>query len=260
MAYAKVSADNGINWLTSGVSMVMANPAVFLVMGLILAVIGLVPVLGGLALAILGPALVGGIVFAAREHAAGRPTDIAQLFQAFREPGKIGPMLLLCIPGVAGGFALLVVVMVFAASALIGGGFAALEHGGMHLVGALGGGAIVALLLALVIGLVMYSLQLFAVPRVMLDGVEPFAAMRESFEACRANFGAFVLYCAVVVVAWVVLGFVLLFIPLLGWLALSLVSWAVIGCATYAAWHQVYGDGAVSAPEPAPTTPEPPAA
>ncbi len=91
----KVDAGKGFAWITGAVELIFKNPLVFLVMGLIFAVIGIVPILGSLALLVIGPALLGGMVYAAREQAAGRPADIAQLFQAFREPGKIGPILLL---------------------------------------------------------------------------------------------------------------------------------------------------------------------
>ncbi|MGA9421116.1 MAG: BPSS1780 family membrane protein [Rhodanobacteraceae bacterium] len=254
MSMHKVPAEKGIKWLASGVSLILSKPAVFLVMGLILAAINLVPVLGGLALAILGPALLGGIAFAAREHSLGRSTDVGQLFRAFQQPGKIGPMLLLCLPGVVGGFALLILFFVFAASALLGGGFAALENGSAaNMLGTFGGGALILLLISLAIVLVMYALQFFAIPRVMLDNIEPFAAMRESLGACRTNAGAFLLLCVVLLIVFVVLAVILMFIPLLGWLALMTAGWAVTGCAMYVAYVDVF------APEPT-AQPLPPAA
>ncbi|MGA8278405.1 MAG: BPSS1780 family membrane protein [Rhodanobacteraceae bacterium] len=252
MSVHKVTAESGIKWLTSGVSLVLSKPAVFLVMGLILAAINIVPVLGGLALAILGPALLGGMVFATREHSLGRSTDVGQLFRAFQEPGKIGPMLLLCLPGIVGGFVLLILFLVFAASALVGGGLTALENGsGANFLGALGGGALIFLLIALIVVLAMYALQFFAIPRVMLDSIEPFAAMRESFGACRTNASAFILLCAVMLIAFVVLGFILLFIPLIGWLALMTAGWAVTGGAMYFAYTQVFGSAPAPQPSPA---------
>ncbi len=258
MGVRKVAAENGIKWLSSGVSLVFSKPAVFLVMGLILAAINIVPLLGGLALAILGPALLGGIVFAAREQSLGRSTDVGQLFRAFQEPGKIGPMLLLCLPGVVGGFVLLIFFLIFAASALIGGGLTALEDGsGANFLGALGGGALVFLLIALFVVLAMYALQFFAIPRVMLDGIEPFAAMRESLAACRTNAGPFILLCVVLLVAFVVLGFVLLFVPFLGWLALMMAGWAVTGCAMYVAYRDIFDQVVIAQPLPPSEPPAP---
>ncbi len=59
MSYRTVEAGRGVGWLTDAVALVLRNPAVFLVMALIVAVIGAVPVLGQLTLLVIGPALWG---------------------------------------------------------------------------------------------------------------------------------------------------------------------------------------------------------
>src|SRR5215467_12941006 len=157
MSYGKVDAGSGLGWLTEAIGLVFKNPVVFLVMGLILAAINFVPILGGLALTIFGPAFIGGIVFAAREEAEGRKAEIPHLFRAFQEPGKIGQMLLLCLPAIAGGAILVVLALVFGIGALIGGGITAAGGSGFGW-GALGGGMLVLCLAALVIGFFVYAL------------------------------------------------------------------------------------------------------
>lgn len=253
MAFARVEAGNGIGWLSEAIGLVFKNPAAFLVMGLIVAVINFIPLLGGLVLTICGPAFLGGIVYAAREESRGGKAEIVHLFRAFQEDGKIGPMLLLCLPAIAGGAILLVFGFVFGLSALIGGGVAAANGTSMGW-GALGGGIVILCLIAVAVAFVIYALQFFAVPRVMLDGAEPFAAMKESFSACLANLGAFLLFVVVLGVAFVVLAFVLMLIPLIGWIALVMVATAVFGCAQYLAYRQVYGSAATM-PPPAPEAP-----
>jgi hypothetical protein len=252
MSFAKVEAGKGVAWLTEGVRLVTANPVAFLVMGLIVAVINLIPVLGGLALMICGPAFLGGIVYAAREEAEGRKAEIPHLFRAFQEPGKIGPMLLLCLPTVAGAVVVVVCGLVFGLGALIGGlsGAADSTTG----LGALGGGLFLLLLIGVAVTFVIYALQFFAVPRVMLDGMEPFAAMKESLNACLANAGAFIVFGVVLVVAFIVLGIVLTIIPFLGWLALAMAMTVVFACGEYAAWREVFaGSTATTAPPPPPS-------
>jgi len=251
MSFGKVEAGNGVGWLTEAVNLVMRNPAAFLVMGLILAVINIVPILGGLAFTIFGPALLGGLVFAAREEAEGRKAEIQHLFRAFQEPGKIGPMLLLCLPAIVGGAVLLCLGLVFGIGALLSGGLSAASGSGFAW-GALGGGVMVLIVLGLLIAFAVYAMQFFAVPRVMLEGIEPFAAMKESLNACLANIGAFLLFGIILVVAFVVLGIVLMLIPILGWLALMTAGAAVFGCAEYIAWRQVYAGTATRMPPPAP--------
>jgi hypothetical protein len=249
MSFGKVDAGNGLSWLTDAVRLVFKNPVAFLVMGLILAVINFVPILGGLVLTICGPALLGGVVFAAREESEGRKAEIPHLFRAFQEPGKIGPMLLLCLPAIVGGAVLLICGFVFGLGALIGGGISAANGSNMGL-GAIGGGVFILCLIAIVLMFLIYALQFFAVPRVMLDGVEPFAAMKESLSACLANLGAFLVFGVVLFVAFIVLAVVLMILPIIGWLALIAVASVVFACAEYIAWRQVY-TGAPSQVAPA---------
>lgn len=90
MSIRTVPASRGIEWIVKAIQLILANPAPFALMGLIMAVIGVVPVLGSLALAILGPALYGGIVWAARAQRQGETARFEQLFQAFHEDGKLG--------------------------------------------------------------------------------------------------------------------------------------------------------------------------
>jgi hypothetical protein len=258
MTFGKVDAGSGMRWLTEAIGLVFRNPAAFLVMGLILAVINFVPVLGGLVLLIAGPALFGGVVYAAREESEGRKAEIAHLFRAFQEPGKIGPMLLLCLPAVVGGAVLLVFALVFGLGALIGGGLAAAGAGHGFGLGALGGGVLVLCLVALAVTLAIYAFQFFAVPRVMLEGIEPFAAMKESFSACLANLGAFLVFGIVFGVAFAVLSIVLMLVPLLGWFALCVVASVAFACGQFLAWREVFAGTA--APVAAPASPPPPPA
>lgn len=257
MSYGKVDAGRGLGWLTEAICLVFKNPVAFLVMGLILAVINFVPILGSLVLTILGPAFLGGIVYAAREEAEGRKAEIPHLFRAFQEPGKIGQMLLLCLPAIVGGAVLLVCGFVFGLGALIGGGLSA-ANGGSVGWGAIGGGVMILCIIGLVLMFVIYALQFFAVPRVMLESVEPFAAMKESLNACLANIGAFLLFGIVLVVGFCVLALVLMIVPFIGWLALIAFVSALFGCAEFVAWREVYS-GTVTPAPPATATPPPPA-
>lgn len=243
MSFRKIDASSGINWLTGAISLVLRNPVEFLVMGLIIGAINLVPVLGGLFLALCGPALAGGIVFAAREQDQGRKPEIVHLFRAFQEPGRIVPMLMLCLPSLVGGFVILVFGFVFGLSALIGGGLsaAASDGSGAHWLAALGGGFLAFGLVAVAVLIAVYALQFFAIPRVMLDHAEPWDAMKDSLAACLANIGAFLLYAVVLLVVAGVLFVVLAIIPILGWLALFTALAAVTACAQYLAYREVYG-------------------
>jgi uncharacterized membrane protein len=107
------------------------------------------------------------------------------------------------------------------------------------------------------VSLAIYAFQFFAVPRVMLDGIEPFAAMKESFSACLANLGAFLVFGIVFFVAFAVLSIVLVLIPLLGWLALFVVASVVFACGQFLAWREVFASAAAPAATPAMPPPPP---
>jgi hypothetical protein len=259
MSFGKVDAGNGVGWLTEAVRLILKNPLAFLVMGLILAVINFIPILGGLALTIAGPAFFGGIAYAAREESEGRKAEIPHLFRAFQEPGKIGPMLLLCLPTIVGAALLLVCGLVFGLGALISGGLSAANGSGMG-AGAIGGGVLLLIVIGAIVVLAIYAFQFFAIPRVMLDGVEPFAAMKESLAACLANIGAFLVFGVVFTVICCVAAMVLIWIPIIGWIAMSGVATVILGAALFVAWRQVYAAGAAAAstmPPPAPQAPPP---
>ena len=109
--------------------------------------------------------------------------------------------------------------------------------------------------------LAIYALQFFAIPRVMLDGVEPFAAMKESFSACLANIGAFLVFGVVFSVLCCVAAMVLIWIPIIGWIVMAGVGTVILGAALFVAWRQVYAGAAAATsampPPPAPQAPPP---
>lgn len=95
MTHKKLDAGAGWNWIAQGWRLFLQNPGIWVVLallfGLIYFVLGIIPIIGGLAAALLGPALFGGLVYGAREIDDGRSLELAHLFQAFREPGVPGP-------------------------------------------------------------------------------------------------------------------------------------------------------------------------
>jgi hypothetical protein len=260
MSYQKVDIASGLAWLTDAVNVALKNPAVFVVMGLIVAVISAVPLLGGLFLLFFGPAVIGGLVFAAREQDQGRTAQIGNVFQAFQEPGKLGPMLMLCLPSVAGAVVACVLVFVVLAAGLIGGAGSAIFNEPRLLVGALGGSAMIILPLALAIGLCVFALQFFAIPRVMLEGAEPMAAMKESFQACLANAGAFLVFVGLIGLGWflIVTIFSVVHLWRLAPALANLVVYSLLGSGFYRAWRQIYGGVPLPTPPSAPSPPPPP--
>lgn len=266
MSFQTVPAGQGLKWLTDAVNLILKNPAPYALMGVVVAVASMVPILGTFALAILGPALYGGIMYAAHEQERGGTADFKHLFQAFNEPGKLPKMLVLCLPGIAGGIVIGILAVIFLGSALLGAGISGNSNSSAALAG-MGFGFVVFFAIALAIGVFCYALTFFATPRVMLDNIDPIPAMQESLKACLANIGAILVYVGILfVVAMVVTILIGLVSPILAQLLLMIVLIPVVSVATYRAWREVFRRDVTqeitpvdAAPPAAPPPPAPPA-
>jgi len=247
-----VSAERGWGWYGNGWRFFMRNPGIWILLVVIYmaisVVLGLIPLLGGLINALLGPALFGGLLYGCARLEAGEPLEVAHLFQAFRDSGRTGPMLVLGAITLAGALLAL----------LLGGG---LMFGGMygtHMMGeggpamsagALSGLGLLGLLVILAINLVVAMALFYATPLVMLEGMAPVDAMKTSISGCLRNIVPLLLFG----ILFIVLAF-LAAIPLaLGFLVLIPVG---VG-AVYQSYREVY-PGRPAAPQAAPQVPPPP--
>lgn len=264
MSFQTVPAGQGLKWITDAVNLILRNPAPYLLMGLVVAVMALVPLLGTFALAILGPALYGGIMYAAREQERGGTPDFKHLFQAFNEPGKLPKMLLLCLPGIAAGIIVAIFGVFLLGGALIGAGVSSASNSSAGVGASIGVGLLFFFVIALAVGVFSYALTFFATPRVMLDDAEPIPAMQESLKACLANIGALLVYVAVLLGASLVVVVIIGMIsPTLAQLVLMVPMVPVVAVATYNAWRDVFRGtvtqefSTVDSVPPAPPAPPP---
>lgn len=238
MSFQKVEAGRGVEWIKQAFSLLMANPGVLLVGALILGVLSAIPILN-LVMVVIAPALCGGLIYAMREQDRGGTPEVGQVFAAFQQQGKIGPMLLLCLPALIGGVVLVILMFIFGGAAIMA---IAAGASGSTGAGAAGmGGIFLVLIFAIAIGLFVAATTFHAIPRVMLDGIEPFAAMKESLSASLANIGAMLLYWVIVFVVFLVLGLVIGWIPILGGLVLFSVYYGIYCGAAYAAYKDLFG-------------------
>jgi len=247
MSFKRVPPGNAVTWIGDAVKLLLANPTPFLLMGLVMTVIPLIPILGALGLLIVGPVLYAGIASAARAQASGKGADFNQLMEGFKTEGKAGPLIALCLPGLALLFVFIVLAVVialsFGAAALTAGAGAGQFDPEMGLVALFGAGGLMMLaLLMLPLALAGAALLFFAVARVMFDGLEPFAAMRESAQAAMANLGAFLITVITLFFARALIALVLGSIsPLLGALVAGVIFTPLLGALLYTAWADVFG-------------------
>src|SRR5262249_22422661 len=89
-----VDGGRGITWWSEAWALFMKNPGLWIVFGLILfvvfGVLGVIPLLGGLAVALLAPVFIGGWLLAARKVDTGGTLEVADLFAGFKD--KLQPL------------------------------------------------------------------------------------------------------------------------------------------------------------------------
>lgn len=242
MNHQRVDAGAAGRWLQRGWNLFTRSVGLWVVLalllGIVLLVLNFVPLLGALAGALLMPALFGGLVYGAREVERGNALEIGHLVQAFREPGRAGPMLMLGLVPLGG--ALLTGVLAAGVMSGAAGTGMATGSGGMGM-GMMAGGGMLMMLISLLIGLVSGALLLFAIPRVMYGLDAPMAAIQASFRAALDNIAAYfvlaVIYFVLAIVAAIPFG--------LGFLVLT----PVMAGAVHAAHAEVFADQASAAPQ-----------
>ena len=270
----KVRAGAGAEWLMGGIALLRKAPLQLGLLGLIWGGLSALGSLGGqvwlsLLLALAGPVLFGGVVYAAREVDQGRPANPAHLVQGMRD-GKLLRLLAMLLPQIAA-----LVVMGVLLVAMIGP--EQLQHTTQvlaqlqtnpdpALAETLPTGRLLLWMLAvLVVGVISGFFTFVAIPEVMFTDRGAFAAMKLSLRTCLRNLGALVVLVVLMMIAVIALSLVLQLLALV--LAFALGAQAatfatqllllamllpVMGGAVYLAWRQTVGDAPSAAVPPAP--------
>lgn len=228
-----VAAGNGWQWIVDAWELFKRQPgmwiALVVVFLVIFMVISLVPIVGGLAAALLGPIFAGGIALGCQALHDGGELEIGHLFAGFKEhAGK------LAMVGVFNLLAWLVIGVVV--MAIVGGSVVALMMGGGNVgpgqAAAMGMSVLLGALIALALGVPVYMAVWFAAPLVTLNGFEPIPALKTSFAACLKNIVPFLLYGVILFAAAIVAS-----LPLaLGWLVLG----PVLAASVYTAYRDIF--------------------
>lgn len=235
----RVEPGRGWAWIVQGWQLFTRSPWVWIGMILIYFAINLVlsfiPILGFLASTLIGPALMGGMIYGAASLDQGRNLEIPHLFRAFQDRERLGSMLtlgaiLLLVYIIAG-----VLIGFFVAGGMMGGPMMEPQGGpgmqGMPGIGPLGFVVIVLVILAIA------SLLFYSVPLVMLEGMVPFQAVRESVSAFMSN----ILPLLVFFVIYALLAFLAALPFGLGFLILGPVTFGAV----YVSYRDVFGRQAV---------------
>jgi len=210
MEIVRVPAGRGLDWLKQGLWIAMT--VVYSVLYLVLSAI---PGVGNLALSLIAPALGGGMIFGARELRQGRTLDVSQLFQAFLDRRRTGPMLVLGVINLGVALAMTLI----GGATVLGVMHGSLVAGGGPVLPTLSASMIVGILLMLTLAVLVAMAMWFAVPLVMLGYAPPQQAIRLSFAASSRNMWPLTVYglclAGLGILALIPLGLgLLLFVPL----------------------------------------------
>ncbi len=249
----KVPANRAVFWLGSAFRMVRRYPQAFLGMGLIYALIGLIPLLGPLTVVLLGPALLGGMIHAGqfadnREQTRSRP-QLGAMFRAFQGDRRLGSLIALSLPAI-GVIAVGLIILGFVIVQVKASGTLPINIATVQpevLMKALIPRLLHWIPLLLALSLLAYALTFFGIARAMLEGCSAWMAMGSSVRAVLKNPGAFLLtlllILAVSMLAMIPLMMILMPLRAL-WIASLLYNtalYALLGPILYFAWKDVFG-------------------
>jgi hypothetical protein len=258
MTFKRVEPRQAVEWIRGAVRLILANPAPFLLMGMAMNLIALVPVLGPIVRMVVTPVLYAGIASAARTQNEGGQADFMQLLDGFRVPGRAGPLITLCLPGVALQIISASVLLGIVAKAQSASGSAAPDPSQLDPATLLEMAQMMMLALVTLTPLALFvaALLFFAITRVMFDGITALSALRESLRAVFASAGAFLLAVLTLFFASVAITLPLLAIhPMLALLVINTLLPPLIACVLYLAWRDVFARPAQSESEGAEPSP-----
>ncbi|HEY0974027.1 MAG TPA: BPSS1780 family membrane protein [Solimonas sp.] len=239
--FRRVSAGNGLDWITAGFGLFKQAPLLWIAL-LVLWVIGaglvsILPFIGSVIVNMTTAAVIGGLLLGAHGQRQGQPLKLETLWAGFQQP-HLHPLILLGIAYLVIGVIMGVVVgglfLASFGSAFIGG------SGEINAVSFSIGGLITGIVVLALIA-VFSMATWFAPGLIVFAGVAPIDALKQSFAAALANIGALAVYgllsIVIVIVASIPFGLGLF------------VAVPVLVIALYCSYDDVFG---ASAPTPLP--------
>ena len=225
-----VDAGRGWDWIVEAFALFRRQPGMWIltvvVLGILFIAIGMIPVLGSLASALLFPIFGAGLMLGCKNLDQGGTLEIAHLFAGFKR--KSGELVMIGVFNLIGW-----IVMAVAVVAVIGGGvFMGVMRGGIEGAGLSIASMLIAALLIAALSVPLYMATWFAPVLIVLHDLPPGAALKASFFACLGNWIPFTVYGVVLMVLCLIAA-----IPLgLGYLVLI----PVLVASVYTAYRDIF--------------------
>ena len=194
-----------------------------IVLGMIVIALSVIPLLGSLAVTLLMPVFVGGLMIGCRRIDKGEDIELADLFAGFQRAG--GPLVLVGLIGLGLTIAVMIPMMLAI-------GLSAFSGADFPNAAAVGTGALIGVLISLALIIPVNMALWFAPALVTLQDASPTRAIGQSFRGCIRNLVPFLVYGVILFVLAI-----LATIPLmLGWLVLA----PVVIASVYAAFRDIF--------------------
>ncbi|TMH45780.1 MAG: hypothetical protein E6H54_04660 [Betaproteobacteria bacterium] len=230
IAHARVvPMGNGWNWIASAWPIFSRAAGVWIGMVvallLIIIVAHLIPFIGAIAIQILWPVFVGGLMIASRTIDGGGQARFSQLFAGFQQ--RTGTLVTLGVVWLVVSFLIVAIVV-----GITGVSVFALMGANPEQVFAAAATALLAALLILALMLPLVMATWFAPALIVFQGMGVAAAMKASFIGSLKNVLPFLLYGIIAMVAGVIAS-----LPVgLGWLVLG----PVLTASVYTSYRDIY--------------------
>lgn len=201
-AARSVDAGRSVEWFKAGWDLFLENPGVWIANTVIMLVavllLGMIPVLGQIAVLLAMPIAAGGLILGCKSLREGGDLRVEHLFEGFQRHG--GSLAIVGLLYAVGGMLAFGAAFLIGGSGAIGGAITQGWPGAGIAVGSFALGMLVLLVLFVLLGMAYW----FAPALVVLRGLAPFDAMKASLAACLQNFVAFLVFGVLLSVAFFV--------------------------------------------------------
>lgn len=193
-----LDAARGWTWIAEGFQLFKRKAGTWILITIVLGVIfiglGLIPVVGALASWALYPVFAGGIMLGCDSLAREGELEFGHLFAGFRS--RAGDLVVIGLLSIVAWIIVIIPIIL----AMGTGAFFATMGGDPDALAAIGPGVVVAWLLVMGLAVPVYMALWFAPALVVLRGMPPIEALKQSFRGCLRNVVPFFLYGVVAMV------------------------------------------------------------